>query len=732
MAYPSTLHAGPSASPSANYLPPLHLRPSCPAGELGEVCWPLLTDVCATLRPGATAGAAGVPILLTASGVGAQLAALVRGKLQSFDRQAAGGAAAAAEAWAALACLPHAAESAAQAAACCAALAAATEPSDEQAAEPGSDSSALLMLHCGALGAQAALLASAGEDSGKQVQSQLLPQALALVVRHPGNYHAVAAAAEVLQAASGSGAELSQQQLQELVPLLAPNLSAASQPLRRETLRVLCCFSQPAMRPPAGAGEGREAGTGLEGWPCAARHAGVCIFASCSAWPAFNSLLTLSRICTNSVAEEPPKDAPPQPCDALQQLLVLESRQQGVDGGRPSGGSGTRPCCGRLAVVLMCESHVRDAALIWLLCCTPSMCSGGAGPHAQLPRVPAPARLAGASCRPRAAGRAAHQVRLVRCGRLRDLWGRLSGQPLRVRPLLVAGPGRMCHVALRVAAAHLSPCIVMRHSRPRFAALWNPAHDALGMALDQYPAVAWPLMHRQLSAAQEAFLGGDCFARPAEASAAAAAAATGQQAAAPPLLGARFVAAAASGEEAAAGGSTDAAVRLNHILKAMAAANNSVVESKAREWVPLFLGFTAANPTAAATEDGGSNGAAGADGQPPAAAEDSEDEEDEEPAAGGNGPRQQQRHSGSGPLTGRAWRSGLREWLALLAGLKGARGMFQWEAVQASGLSRWWTAWPQGGRRGDGLNGGDFAHWWEHPSACQRTCTAHSTAALCC
>ncbi len=48
-------------------------------------------------------------------------------------------------------------------------------------------------------------------------------------------------------------------------------------------------------------------------------------------------------------AEEPPKDAPAQPCDALQQLLVLESRQQGVDGGRPSGEprrpSGTRKAC---------------------------------------------------------------------------------------------------------------------------------------------------------------------------------------------------------------------------------------------------------------------------------------------------------------------------------------------------------------------------------------------------
>lgn len=200
------------------------------------------------------------------------------------------------------------------------------------------------------------------------------------------------------------------------------------------------------------------------------------------------------------------------------------------------------------------------------------------------------------------------------------------------------------------------------------------------MALDQYPSVAWPLMHGQLASAQEAFLGGDCFARPAEAAAAAAAAAAGQRASVPRLLGPRFAAAAASGEEAAAGGSTDAAVRLNHILKAMAAANNNVVESKARDWVPLFLAFTAANPTAAATEDGGS-ASAGPGAQAPAA-EDSEEEE-EEPTAGGGGQRQQQRYGSSGPLTGRAWRSGLREWLALLGGLKGARGMFQWEAVQA-------------------------------------------------
>ena len=182
--------------------------------------------------------------------MGAQLAALVRSKLQTFSSD--DGEVAAAEAWAALACLPHAAESAAQAAACCAALAEATAPPE---GHEGEWSVALLTLHCGAMGAQATLLGAAGGEGGEAVAWHLLPQALALLARHPGSYHAVAAAAAVLQQAAAAGAELSTAQLQELAPLLAPNLSAASQPLRRETLRALCCFAQPPMLATAGSGE---------------------------------------------------------------------------------------------------------------------------------------------------------------------------------------------------------------------------------------------------------------------------------------------------------------------------------------------------------------------------------------------------------------------------------------------------------------------------------------------
>lgn len=44
-------------------------------------------------------------------------------------------------------------------------------------------------------------------------------------------------------------------------------------------------------------------------------------------------------LCVSAGAEDALTGAPQPACDALQQLLSLESRQQGVDGGRPAGGS---------------------------------------------------------------------------------------------------------------------------------------------------------------------------------------------------------------------------------------------------------------------------------------------------------------------------------------------------------------------------------------------------------
>jgi U3 small nucleolar RNA-associated protein 20 len=213
----------------------------------------------------------------------------------------------------------------------------------------------------------------------------------------------------------------------------------------------------------------------------------------------------------------------------------------------------------------------------------------------------------------------------------------------------------------------------------RFSGLWAPAGEALAAALDAYPALAWPLLFAQLTAAQADFLAGDCEARPR---------AAGPAAGPPPrALLPRFAAAVAAGGAAAAGGSTDAAARVTHLLKAVAGANNHGVENRAKQWGPLFLALSAAKDVGEEADDGG---AAGVDLDPAAAgveaaedgasAEIDGEEEDEEEEEGGAVTIA----GGVSRVSMRAWRAALREWLALLGGLKGVRSVAGGAALQAA------------------------------------------------
>ena len=311
------------------------------SGQQPECTWPLLVDVCAVLRPEAASPAAAsssaaasgaLPVIFTASGVGTQLAALVRSTIGTFVEAVSSGtlASEAAEerqqqqvavAWAALRCLPHAAESRAQEAACCARLAAATAAALEEA--PSSSPAleeALLLLHCAAATAQARAAAQqqqqqqADEGGIERVLQATGDGLLLLLAAHPSSFQVVKAAAAVLQlaaarerrAAARAGPTppsfLSSEQLSELLPLLQPNLSSPSAPLRRETLRLLTCFPQPPLLPPPSA---------------------------------------------DAAAAAQQQQEPPPPCDVLQQLLAVEERQHGADSGRPAGGplpSRTCPC----------------------------------------------------------------------------------------------------------------------------------------------------------------------------------------------------------------------------------------------------------------------------------------------------------------------------------------------------------------------------------------------------
>jgi hypothetical protein len=48
-----------------------------------------------------------------------------------------------------------------------------------------------------------------------------------------------------------------------------------------------------------------------------------------------------------------------------------------------------------------------------------------------------------------------------------------------------------------------------RHPPCRYAPLWPAAHEALAVALTNYPDLTWPVMHSALCAAQQGFLAGD-------------------------------------------------------------------------------------------------------------------------------------------------------------------------------------------------------------------------------
>ncbi len=167
----------------------------------------------------------------------------------------------------------------------------------------------------------------------------------------------------------------------------------------------------------------------------------------------------------------------------------------------------------------------------------------------------------------------------------------------------------------------------------------------------------------------------------------------------------RFLAAAAAGTPAAAGGVTDPQNRLSHVLRAMAAAPHDIIEKHSRDWVPLFLSYTAARGShfddgegdvaavvaaaRAATTAAAAEAQEPADGRPRKKVRRSDADGDTAGAAdgesgvsGGGG--------GGGTVSvlsligGKTWRSGLLDWLKMLSGLKGVRGLFRHEELQTA------------------------------------------------
>ncbi|KAK9818396.1 hypothetical protein WJX72_012002 [[Myrmecia] bisecta] len=177
-----------------------------------EAALPLLLDICAALRPVGAVGFGGVPVILTAQQIGVQLAAH---------------------------CAPHACENASQMAELCdklmrAAEAARGDPSIAQDA---------LFLYCQAAQQKATVLLS----HDKPALHAMVPGCLDVLRAHPTSYQAIVMAGEVASAAKDAGMALPVSKLKALLPLLQANLAHPAQPLRRATLRLLCCYEQPPL-----------------------------------------------------------------------------------------------------------------------------------------------------------------------------------------------------------------------------------------------------------------------------------------------------------------------------------------------------------------------------------------------------------------------------------------------------------------------------------------------------
>eukprot|EP00891_Asterochloris_glomerata_P000212 jgi/Astpho2/212/Aster-x0014 len=157
-----------------------------------------------------------------------------------------------------------------------------------------------------------------------------------------------------------------------------------------------------------------------------------------------------------------------------------------------------------------------------------------------------------------------------------------------------------------------------------------------------------------------------------------------------PNLPKRFQHALTRGEAAFNGGFTDAGIRLGNLLKALAKVPSSVLEPHSWDWLPLFLQYAAAKPGgrqtgAAADEPVEEAGEGEADGNgteadvngEPAVAASSLAAQPATVAEVGSGDQARR-----GRLGNNLWRAQLREWLALLAGVRGVRGLAQAPQLQ--------------------------------------------------
>ncbi|KAK3270897.1 hypothetical protein CYMTET_20727, partial [Cymbomonas tetramitiformis] len=183
----------------------------------------------------------------------------------------------------------------------------------------------------------------------------------------------------------------------------------------------------------------------------------------------------------------------------------------------------------------------------------------------------------------------------------------------------------------------------------RFSLLWDPATEALGAALSQYPLLAWPVVHAALIDCQAEALGGGAV----EAKGGAPAD-DGEGA----VTGLATLSQSAKAAQAILVDSTDATTRLGHLLKTLGKAPG-IANNRIKELAPMFMAYT----TAVTSPEGS------------AVDEDMETEVEpaEEETAVSTQVVAKDAEVRRGGGQGHQWRIGLRAWLELVGHLKALR-----------------------------------------------------------
>ncbi|GIL61502.1 hypothetical protein Vafri_15933, partial [Volvox africanus] len=417
---------------------------------------------------------------------------------------------------------------------------------------------------------------------------------------------------------------------------------------------------------------------------------------------------------------------------------------------------------GRLAPLLAHESQPLRAAVLRVLCCFDQPALEALGPDAKDPT----AAIKKQQKQQHGLRSAATISTGPRCDLLEALYG-INSQPFTIES------GRKWAVAISRLKTYLEYNRIPEFLVPafaygmvgvlyiRFSPLWQPASEALAACIQFQSQASWPVVFSFLQTCQAELLSGDFPAAAASSgqdgsgggrrtrgrhrSAAAISAAitaapvvrelaSSQDASLLENLTDRYETVVRSGTPQAGGGMTDPQNRLSHVLRAMAMAPYSTIEGYSKDWMPLFLDYTAARggqlndgerdvEAAAARPRKKARTRDGAVAAKTHGSIDQDDGDNDEPAmkerreshglAGCSSDKAAVAAAATAPggkrklpknrtaaaagaaelptanavsvlsrIGGKTWRAGLLDWLKLLAGLRGVRGLHRWEELQ--------------------------------------------------